>query len=200
MLALIGDIHGCLRPLEEIVNAALQRTSILVFLGDYVNRGPDSAKVVEFLVSLQGEKQIETHFLEGNHDVEFRKVLDGGEVDHLLRMGGASTIAAYVEHPYGDVGEQLRRAVPSSHYEFFNNLELSFAIAGLTASHENPSLLSPGQYSVSGHAPRSGLVPMIGESTAFIDTGCGTIRGGRLTCLYWPNLEWTQSTTTWSAD
>ena len=71
MLALIGDIHGCLGPLEEIVNAALQRTSILVFLGDYVNRGPDSSEVVEFLVSLQGEKQIETHFLEGNHDVEF---------------------------------------------------------------------------------------------------------------------------------
>ena len=51
-IAIIGDIHGKLTALEEIVHAAMNRTDVLVFVGDYVNRGPQSADVISFLVDL----------------------------------------------------------------------------------------------------------------------------------------------------
>jgi serine/threonine protein phosphatase 1 len=198
MIALIGDIHGCIEPLREIVDSALQRCSTLVFLGDYVDRGADSSDVVAFLLALQADLGVEAHFLEGNHDVEFRRVLNGGSVDTLLRMGGAPTIASYVDEPYGDVGEQLRLAIPPSHREFFEHLLPKFEIDGLTAVHEAMKSPRVGEYVVAGHSLRHSLEPEIGKSTAYIDTGCGTVAGGRLTCLYWPDLVTVQSTVSWS--
>lgn len=193
MLALIGDVHGCIAPLREIVELALKRTSVLVFLGDYINRGSDASAVVEHLATLQNDARIETHFLAGNHDIEFQRVLQGEEVDTLLRMGGAPTIRSYVDHPYGDVGQQLRDAVPRLHRDFFSDLASTFEIDGLIASHTSPERLRAGRYAVSAHSPRHTSKPEIGPSAAFIDTGCGTLDNGRLTSLYWPSLEWDQS-------
>lgn len=190
--ALIGDIHGYLEPLEEILKLATKRPSMLIFLGDYVNRGPETREVIDLLVTLKANPRIETSFLRGNHDTEFLKVLQGGGVDNLLRMGGARTVRSYVERPYGDVAAQLRDAVPIEHYEFFDTLRPAFKAEGLEVMHEPPKN-ERSAYVVAAHSPRADLVPDIGASSAFIDTGCGTLEGGRLTCLFWPSLQWVQS-------
>ena len=71
----IGDIHGCadlLRALTEAVLADIAASraskSMLVFLGDYIDRGPDSRGVLDFLVGLSGTPDIEISFLRGNHE------------------------------------------------------------------------------------------------------------------------------------
>src|SRR5262245_29104442 len=67
----IGDIHGCLRKLERLIRAcearAQGRPARWVFLGDYVDRGPDSRGVVEFLIARQ-QAQPDVVCLMGNHE------------------------------------------------------------------------------------------------------------------------------------
>lgn len=71
---IIGDIHGMLRPLETLLVAvrARDRAAQFIFAGDYVNRGPDSARVLDLLLCLKNAV-----FLRGNHDDIFDLVLNG---------------------------------------------------------------------------------------------------------------------------
>ncbi len=74
----IGDVHGCLHELQELIEVLerdgfLKKDSRLVFVGDYVDRGPDPAGVVEYCVRLS--EQYECVFLGGNHDVQFLRHL-----------------------------------------------------------------------------------------------------------------------------
>ena len=65
----IGDIHGCERELRYLIDSLpLGQGDRLVFLGDYIDRGPDSSGVVAFLLELQQQlSAIEIIFLKGNH-------------------------------------------------------------------------------------------------------------------------------------
>src|SRR5437764_15415380 len=73
---IIGDIHGMVRPLETLVSAiqSHDKDRQLIFVGDYVNRGPDSKSVIDLLLSLPADR---THFVRGNHDDVFDHVLSG---------------------------------------------------------------------------------------------------------------------------
>jgi serine/threonine protein phosphatase 1 len=196
-LAFIGDIHGCLQELEEVVEHALSRTRRLVFLGDYVNRGQHSREVIDHLIHLNSSDDVECTFLRGNHDEVFLDTLSTGNIDTLLRMGGATTIASYVHEPAGDVLSQLRQSVPDAHFHFFSDLLPCMTTDGVFAAHA-PNLAreadeAAGRYRVYGHHPQRYGKPTITGTHAFIDTGCGTTEDGRLTCLFWPGLDWFQS-------
>ena len=67
----IGDIHGMLRPLRALVDRVRRADpgAALLFVGDYINRGPDSKGVIDFLLALDGAR-----FCRGNHDDIFRIV------------------------------------------------------------------------------------------------------------------------------
>jgi serine/threonine protein phosphatase 1 len=91
----IGDIHGGLRALEQVLQrAAFTPDDLLIFLGDYVDGWSQSPQVLDFLIQLR-----ETHrciLLRGNHDellLEWFKT--GVEKPQWLRHGGRSTLAAY---------------------------------------------------------------------------------------------------------
>ncbi|GJE19260.1 metallophosphoesterase family protein [Methylobacterium marchantiae] len=96
----IGDIHGCadalVRLLAEIERHGDGRPRRLVFLGDYVDRGPDSAGVLEILRDLDRAGNGSATFLMGNHE---RMVLDAYEkpfgVTAWLENGGESTLASF---------------------------------------------------------------------------------------------------------
>lgn len=70
---IIGDIHGMLRPLEKLLAAveAADPQRRLLFVGDFVNRGPDSRRVIDLLLSLR-----DARFVRGNHDDVFDHVLN----------------------------------------------------------------------------------------------------------------------------
>ena len=71
-IAIIGDIHGNLTALKEIITTAMDRTEVFVFVGDYINRGPQSADVIDFLIYLAASPG-HTTFLRGNHEAAFER-------------------------------------------------------------------------------------------------------------------------------
>lgn len=99
----VGDIHGCADPLQRLLVAidadAVERghRAEIVFVGDYIDRGEQSADVLRFLQMLTGEYEGDVTCLMGNHE---RMMLDFLE-DPLengprwLRYGGAQTIASF---------------------------------------------------------------------------------------------------------
>ncbi len=92
MIYVIGDIHGCLDPLRRLM-AQLRPSEAdeVIFLGDYVDRGPDSRGVIEYLLTLRGRYT----FLMGNHERMFLDFLQGKERALFLYNGGAATLESY---------------------------------------------------------------------------------------------------------
>lgn len=98
-LIAIGDIHGCLDQLKQMIDRlGLKGDEHLVFLGDYVDRGPDSKGVIAFLREL--ETQARCTFLRGNHDQMMLDAFSVGE-DHeqayalWISNGGTATLDSY---------------------------------------------------------------------------------------------------------
>src|SRR6266508_6212252 len=123
----IGDIHGCADELRYLVDALpLARGDHLVFLGDYIDRGPDSCGVVSFLISQQkSHHEIEYVFLKGNHEDMFLSYLglDGQHGDMFLINGGKATLASYGVAPDQFLPAQAFEAIPVAHVRFYEALE-----------------------------------------------------------------------------
>jgi serine/threonine protein phosphatase 1 len=108
----IGDIHGCINNLELLFSKLPVTTKDhLVFLGDYIDRGPSSKEVVEFIIDLQ--QKYPTTCLRGNHE---DMMLDYPEdQDVWICSGGYKTWESY--------GLLDTLKLPKSHVEFYENLE-----------------------------------------------------------------------------
>lgn len=107
----VGDIHGCCQALLGLLELiAPSSRDTLVFLGDYVDRGPDSQGVIATLVRLRLTCQ--TICLLGNHELMFRGALSGLDPNIWLRLGGQETLDSY--------GGSLKD-VPVEHLEFLHD-------------------------------------------------------------------------------
>jgi len=134
----IGDIHGHLDLLEGLLARIRADEAAhggpkgeLIFLGDLINRGPQSAQVIDHLIAVQAERP-ETRFLLGNHEEVFLKALggDGRALRFFDRMGGTQTILsygiareAYDAADYDELAEMLQVAVPPAHRAFLASFE-----------------------------------------------------------------------------
>jgi serine/threonine protein phosphatase 1 len=203
----IGDIHGSLDKLKSLVEACLEhadgRDMRLVFLGDYIDRGPDSAGVVRLLMSLQLELQERLIALKGNHEAWALAVLDGeAEVSAWLRNGGGETLASYAAKDIGDL--------PRAHLDWMRALRLCFddgrrffVHAGvdpdkpLTAQDEDvllwmrePFLTDDRDYGrliVHGHTPLTGAKPDLRSNRLNLDTAA--VFGGPLTAALFDDTQ-----------
>lgn len=122
----IGDLHGCPDELDVLLDAICPGNSdIVVCLGDYIDRGPDSKGVVERLLRLQ-RSGCRCVFLKGNHEDMFLDYAAqrGRFGDAFLLNGGESTLQSY--RVSGLSGEDLWRALPEDHRAFFLGLSLTF--------------------------------------------------------------------------
>jgi serine/threonine protein phosphatase 1 len=132
----VGDIHGRVDLLEHLlakIHSDLQRRparkTLLVFVGDLVDRGPSSAQVIERLRCYRRDG-IETVFLLGNHEEVLLRVIQGDSsvVDSWLKFGGLECLQSYgvklsairgrsAEH----IVELVRATVPREHVEFLES-------------------------------------------------------------------------------
>jgi serine/threonine protein phosphatase 1 len=141
----VGDIHGR----ADLLHSLLQRieddaressaveTKTLVFLGDYVDRGPDSADVVETLIG-RLSRGFEAHFLKGNHEALLLGFLrDASLLLHWMMNGGGATMASYgvpvEELEASREGPETWReafasAIPATHVRFYETLKLGLSI------------------------------------------------------------------------
>ena len=199
----IGDIHGCPDELATILKAIAPREEdTVVFVGDYVDRGPSARDAVEIVLDLQkGPAEVVT--LKGNHEDMMLSYLGfrGHYGESFLFNGGAATMDSY------SIGEdELDNAIehiPDEHLKFYRNLSLSylrppyfFVHAGILPARQleeqDPEDLlwirqefifnthEAGAIVVFGHTPMRGVMIDLPYKLG-IDTGL--VYGGKLTCL-----------------
>ena len=108
----IGDIHGCLLALNAILEQIEpERDDVIVTLGDYVDRGPDSRGVLDRLIALAGECKLVP--IMGNHDDMFLQARNCTQLSAFLTMGGLTTLASYGASSPPDLSK-----VPEEHFAF----------------------------------------------------------------------------------
>jgi serine/threonine protein phosphatase 1 len=121
----IGDLHGCPDELEVLLDALEPGAGdTVVFLGDYVDRGPAVRPLVDRLLRLR-DAPFGTVFLRGNHEDMLLSYLglSGRHGDVYLENGGGMTLASYGV-PAGTLGPACLSSLPESHVEFFRGCQL----------------------------------------------------------------------------
>lgn len=149
----VGDVHGCYelmkRLLERLAHDAARRAAgrdpVLIFCGDYIDRGRHSAKVLDALVWLQRRGLLDLHLLKGNHEqalLAFLEAPDEGAA--WLRYGGADTLASYgvaAPPPEADAAalararDELLERMPAAHLRLLQRLELMVMIGDYVFVH-----------------------------------------------------------------
>jgi serine/threonine protein phosphatase 1 len=202
----VGDIHGCLDKLKCLIAACQQhaggRDMRLVFLGDYIDRGPESAGVVRFVLTLQTEAPDRVIALKGNHEAWALEFVEGMPGLSWLRNGGLATLTSYGA---GRVGE-----LPKAHLDWMRSLRLSyddgrrfFVHAGvdpekpLDAQDETDLLWirepfldddrDYGRLIVHGHTPLEQAVPDLRSNRLNLDTAA--VFGGPLTAAAFDDVQ-----------
>ncbi|GIX48146.1 MAG: ser/threonine protein phosphatase [Candidatus Tectimicrobiota bacterium] len=141
----IGDVHGCRDKLERLLELIRYDPAAdrLIFLGDYLDRGPDSRGVIELLLRLQAENPANV-FLMGNHEENFLTFLRAWTSDEgmaywlaepFLAGGGLATLHSYcpgLRHPFEP---RLLDAIPPQHLQFLSNLRLYWTDETYIAVH-----------------------------------------------------------------
>ncbi len=210
----IGDIHGCVRSLKTMWNILKPyKEATHVFIGDYIDRGPDSSLVVEFLLDVRFDRNCV--FLRGNHEQMLLDALNRNEVDNWIYNGGESTLKSY-DNP------QRLSDLPASHIEFYHETKLYydtdsyfFVHAGapphqtIEQSKNDPkaehfflwgrehlnAFETPWEKTVVfGHTPRP--YPIRKPKMIGIDTGCvyDELGYGKLTAVVLPETKFIQQT------
>jgi len=122
----IGDIHGCVDEVDRLLDAlAPVAGDTVVFLGDYIDRGPSSKAVIDRLLRLRHEGP-DCVFLKGNHEDMFLAFLGehGTFGEAFLANGGGETLRSYGLQ--GEFGEVCAEQLPPEHLEFLRSLQLRY--------------------------------------------------------------------------
>lgn len=188
----IGDIHGCAdaldRLLGEIARHSSGRERRLVFLGDYIDRGPDSAGVLKMLQEIDRTEMGQATFLMGNHE---RMLLDAYEkpfgVTAWLENGGRSTLASFgIRDPEDLPRDALNwiSALPTSHEDarrYYVHAGFRPGRQGIDPDVEarlwirKPFLTEEfdfGKHVVHGHTPQKNGRPDVHPFRTNVDTAC----------------------------
>lgn len=143
----IGDVHGCADELRALLQKLpLRRDSLVIFLGDYIDRGPDSRGVVDTVLELKQYCRVVC--LLGNHELMLREFLDGSDPRRVARFiynGGSATLASYAN-------ADGIFDMPQSHRDFYDSLlhhyvygDYCFVHAGLPTDVDNIDLSIHGE-------------------------------------------------------
>lgn len=211
-LVAIGDIHGCIRSLKAMWKKLEPYQDFThVFVGDYIDRGPDSKAVIDFLLQVKDDRN--TVFLRGNHEQMLLDAWESGLTKNWMLNGGGSTLDSY-GNP-SDLDD-----LPIEHLEFYKNTKLYFETEDYFFVHAGvPPVITledaksdrtfrnyflwgrehlnafetPWEKTVIfGHTPRSH--PIRKANMIGIDTGCvyDKLGLGKLTAVCLPEMKFIQ--------
>lgn len=207
----VGDTHGCLEQLtalhaliaQDLIDRPVGQCS-LIHLGDYVDRGPDCAQLIQVLAAGPPVPGVETINLMGNHEDMMLTALTSERPEdgrHWLSNGGADSLLSWGIGRTVPQKEWAAR-IPADHLAFLRDLPLSYRVGPYLFVHagirpgippENqkredllwirePFLSSKkdlGAVVVHGHTPTR--EPVVRPNRVGIDTGA--VMGGMLTCV-----------------
>jgi serine/threonine protein phosphatase 1 len=198
----VGDVHGCSVALRALLDAvAPQPDDLIVMLGDYVDRGPDTRGVLDQMIALRGTGRLIP--LRGNHEVMMLSARDAGYADGAtwLSCGGRQTLTSYGAEMPTLAALDL---VPADHWYFLEHdcrdwyeTKTHFFVHASAYPNmpldEQPTLmlhwekledLGPhenGKVMVCGHTRQPGGIPLNLGHAICLDTGAYS--NGWLTCL-----------------
>jgi serine/threonine protein phosphatase 1 len=204
----IGDIHGCLEKLKELMNKIRidKNNDTIIFIGDYIDRGKSSREVVDYVIRLQGEYK-NTICLLGNHEYMLTRYLECVDEGIYLGNGGINTLQSY-GISLSDGIKERKRKIPGKHRQFFESLlpyyetdDYIFVHAGIKPElpmkeQTMDDLLwirydfveseeDFGRIVVFGHTPL--MSPLLEKNKIGIDTGA--VYSGKLTCVELPKVK-----------
>ncbi|NBC27107.1 MAG: serine/threonine protein phosphatase [Bacteroidetes bacterium] len=210
----IGDVHGCVKSLQALWKKLEPYDEYVhLFVGDYIDRGPSSKEVVDFLLEVKNDRK--TVFLRGNHELMLLDSLETGSTRSWMLNGGKTTLESYGKNASVE-------DIPEEHIEFYRKTRLYyeteeyfFVHAGIPPSmtvqqsvedrsvhdyflwgREHLNAFSPPweKTVVFGHTPQP--FPIQQKGMIGIDTGCVYNRPGlgKLTCVRLPEKKFTQQT------
>lgn len=145
----IGDVHGCSLLLDRLIETILADGAtapdrrIIVYLGDFVDRGPDSKGVIERLLA-PPPAGFEVQHVRGNHDQSLLDFLEEPSTYHLWQSYGAEqTLMSYGVWPppfddpvaIGKARDEFAKALPADHLQFFRRLPLFIRIGNYYFAH-----------------------------------------------------------------
>jgi len=115
----IGDIHGCYTAFDKLLDKVkLKSDDIIITLGDYVDRGPDSKKVIDRLIKLHKTGQLIA--LRGNHEVMMNEAGNNKlDLEYWLNAGGRETLVSYSK-------KANLTSVPDEHWNFIKNVCVNY--------------------------------------------------------------------------
>lgn len=151
-----GDVHGCCSRLAQLLQEAdiLDRTghwkakdTEVIGVGDYIDRGPEVAGVIDLLVRLQAEAPPHNSkmvCLRGNHE---QVMLDaaGGDLDNLYfwqELGGGETLRSYGT-TMAEYANNPQKVIPAKHWSFITTLPLTHRVADSLFVHAGVDLQRP---------------------------------------------------------
>lgn len=137
----VGDVHGNLRELTILLNfvrrrEGLSEDDLVVFVGDYIDRGPSSAGVVEYVTAFR-EAHSETVCLQGNHEEMLLSFLGlgGSHGEYYLKNGGSNCLQSYGIDVLSQDRSEIVRAIPEKHIDFFKTLEVGVVVGDYIFVH-----------------------------------------------------------------
>ncbi|MFC2098674.1 metallophosphoesterase family protein [Bacteroidota bacterium] len=144
---IIGDIHGCLKTIQELMEKKIRPVmeDKLIFVGDYIDRGPDSKGVLDYLIGLK-EEGYNMVFIRGNHEEMLIESFSSETFFHpWIYNGGSRTLESfgisqeeYLELP-GDKKLPAKYMRFLSHTTYFIELDKAFIVhAGFNFHDDNP--------------------------------------------------------------
>jgi serine/threonine protein phosphatase 1 len=202
----IGDIHGCYLKLRSLLGHCAVHSGAdtlrFIFIGDYVDRGPNSAEVVRFLMKLQAEAPDRIVCLCGNHEAMLIDAANGGDQLTWLFNGGDATLESY--------GVTDAAEIPAEHLAWIEALPLTiidgtrfFVHAGIRPGipldQQEAELMlwirepflsdtrDHGRYIVHGHTPTETGQVELRQNRLNIDTGA--CYGGPLTAAVFDEVS-----------
>lgn len=148
----VGDVHGrldLLKPLVDAIRSDAQASStdrtVVVFLGDYVDRGPESRGVLRYLADLPQDQGIEWRFLKGNHEEAMLDFLEDPSAGaRWCEYGGDATLASYglrlpdmrhMVEAWARVATDLDHKLTARERAFLEGLELSVSLGDYFFAH-----------------------------------------------------------------
>lgn len=133
----IGDIHGCYKALTTLFKEIPHKPNdTFVFLGDYINRGPDSKKVLDWLIDFS--KNSNSIFIQGNHEILMLSAqINEERLSEWINFGGDKTLKSYRIKP----DKNWNSKIDPLHWEFIKDAEPYHQIDNLLFVHAG---LEPG--------------------------------------------------------
>jgi serine/threonine protein phosphatase 1 len=188
---IIGDIHGCIHTLRYLLYLQLkvEKTDTLYFMGDYIDRGPNSKAVLDEFIMLRNNG-FEIHLLRGNHEqMMLDSLLSEKQHTHWVKNGGIFTLQSFKVAHGKDIPDKYYKMLETMDYYY--ELEEFFLVhGGMNFQVEDPfchkdDMLwvrndkidknkTKGKKIVVGHTPVSPAesYESLKSDIIMIDTGC----------------------------